>query len=323
MRGDNRTGIKRLPMSSPRRRFLCQSLVATASLGLGSLPAGAASSPFRWTEIEPGLHLVQGNGGNVLVFSGNEGTALIDGGTLAGARTLLRDVEDLTGHSPRLLFNTHCHREQIGCNETLARGGATIIAHEYTRLWLGTEIISKWENTVHAPLPARALPNSTFWYGVQRLTLNGETIEYGHLPQAHTDGDIYVRFPARNLIHAGGVVTAGSYPVLDYCTNGWIGGMITSLQQLLELCDYNTRIIGSEGEVLTASHVQAQLDLCLDIAGKLGEHLYKGGTYAEFLALRPTADHDAVWGDPALFLHTVWEGTLPHVTEIRRYGRRA
>ncbi|MGA0805010.1 MAG: hypothetical protein ACO3PV_00630 [Pseudohongiellaceae bacterium] len=40
------------------------------------------------------------------------------------------------------------------------------------------------------------------------------------------------------------------------------------------------------------------------------------------MALKPTAAYDAVWGDPALFLHMVWEGALPHVTEIRRYGRR-
>jgi glyoxylase-like metal-dependent hydrolase (beta-lactamase superfamily II) len=310
-------------MSLDRRTLLDRSLLATAALTLGSTRLLAANtSPFRWTDLEPGLTLVEGNGGNILVFSGREGVALVDGGTIPGARTLLRDVKDRSGQTPQLLFNTHCHRDQIGCNETLARAGATIVAHENTRLWLGTEIISKWENESYAPLPARALPNTTFWYDTQTLSFNGETLEYGHLPQAHTDGDIYVRFPARNLIMAGGVVASGHYPLPDYCTNGWIGGMIGSLQQLLALCDYNTRILGSSGGLVSRSQLQLQLDLCTDIATRLGEHLYKGGTYEEFVALKPTAAYDAVWGDPALFLHMVWEGALPHVTEIRRYGRR-
>jgi cyclase len=309
-------------MSFSRRTLLQRSLLAPAALTLATHPVLAASSPFTWIDLEPGLTLVQGNGGNIVMFSGREGVALIDGGTVSGARTLLRDVKDRSGETPKLLFNTHCHRDQIGCNETLAQAGATIVAHENTRLWLGTEVISPWENEVHAPLPARALPNKTFWYETQTLSFNGETIEYGHLAQAHTDGDIYVRFPARNLIVAGGVVANGHYPVLDYSTNGWIGGMISSLQQLLELCDYNTRILGSEGTPVSRSQLQSQLDLCSHVATVLGEQLYKGGTYQEFLALKPTAGHDAVWGDPALFLHTAWQGALPHVTEIRRYGRR-
>lgn len=310
-------------MPLTRRRLLHHSLLAPLAATAPVTLRAAEGSPFVWTALEPGLTLVQGNGGNIVVFSGSEGAALVDGGTVPGARTLLREVKDLTGHEPQLLFNTHCHRDQIGCNEPMGRSGATIVAHEYTRLWLTTPLVSKWENETHAPLPQRGLPNRTFWYDKQQLSFNGETIEYGHLPQAHTDGDIYVRFPARNLIIAGGVVANGHYPIPDYCTNGWIGGMINSLQQLLALCDYNTRILGSEGGVVSSTHLQAQLDLCSDIAGKLGEHLYKGGTYEEFLATAPTAAYDAVWGDPALFLHTVWEGTLPRVTEIRRYGRRA
>ena len=310
-------------MSLSRRTVLNHSLLASAVLPLATPALLAADSPFVWSDLEPGLALVQGNGGNIVVFSGREGVALIDGGTIPGARTLLREVKNNTGQTPQLLFNTHCHRDQIGCNETLARAGATIVAHENTRLWLGTEILSKWENESYSPLPERALPNKRFWYDTQTLSFNGETLEYGYLPQAHTDGDIYVRFPARNLIVAGGVVATGHYPILDYCTNGWIGGMITSLQQLLALCDYNTRVLGSEGGVVSRSQLQSQLDLCSEIATTLGEHLYKGGTYQEFLALAPTAAYDAVWGDPALFLHTAWESTLPHVTEIRRFGRRA
>lgn len=309
-------------MSITRRHLLQHGLAAGTSLGLAPHHLLAASAGPSWQDIEPGLALVTGAGGNVLVFSGREGVALVDGGRADSADALLKLVADKTSAAPSLLFNTHCHRDQVGSNAALGRAGATIVAHENTRLWLTTEIISKWEAEVYPPLAREALPNRTFWYNSESLDFNGETIEYGYLFQAHTDGDIYVRFPQRNLIMAGGVVANGAYPLLDYSTNGWLGGHIDSLRQLLELCDDQTRILGSDGGFVDKAHLQAQLDMCSSIAGTLGDLLYKGGSYEEFLALKPTADFDARWGDPTLFLHQVHEGTLPHVTEIRRYAPR-
>ncbi len=53
-----------------------------------------------------------------------------------------------------------------------------------------------------------------------------EPIEYGYMPQAHTDGDIYVYFPGPNILVAGDVVSVDRYPIVDWSTGGWIGGMI-------------------------------------------------------------------------------------------------
>lgn len=310
--------LQNMPIS--RRHLLSRSLAASTILSLGNTRLLAASGQLQWQDLEPGLALVSGAGGNVLVFSGNEGVALVDGGHAASAQALLKLVEDRTGKRPALLFNTHCHRDQVGSNALLGEAGATIIAHENTRLWLGTEIISLWEDTVYPPLADSALPNQTFWYDSEQLDFNGESVEYGYLFQGHTDGDIYVRFPQRNLIMAGGVVATSAYPVLDYSTNGWIGGMIDSLRLLIELCDDETRIVASDGQIVNKAHLQAQLEMGSSVAGVLGEHLYKGGSFEELLALRPTAQFDERWGDPALFLHQLHTGTLPHITEIRRYG---
>ena len=88
-----------------------------------------------------------------------------------------------------------------------AQAGADVIAHENTKLWLGTEVNSRWEGKVYPPQPDQALPNRTFFYGPQALEFGGTKIEYAHLGQAHTDGDIYVRFPEENVIVAGDVVS--------------------------------------------------------------------------------------------------------------------
>ncbi len=312
-------------MALSRRRFLhaasCTGTWLALNLGHSSKVLAADNSALQWQDLGDGLALIQGAGGSVLVVDGKDGVALVDGGNARSAAALLALVKARTGKQPKLLFNSHCHRDQIGCNLVLGKQGAGIIAHENTKEWLATEIVSKWEHQVYPPLPAAALPTRTFYYDSETLNFN-HPLSYGYLPQAHTDGDIYVQLPEQNLIFVGDVVSAGTYPIVDYATNGWIGGMITSLNQLLGLCDNNTRVITSSGTVNKA-RIQSQLDMCSAVADRIGTACYKGGSLAEFLADKPTREFDAQWGDPELFIRTAWEGTLPHVTEIRRFGKRA
>jgi cyclase len=171
---------------------------------------------------------------------------------------------------------------------------------------------------VYPPRPARALPTKTFFYGTQKLTFGKRTLEYGHLPQAHTDGDIYVRFPDENLIDAGGVVSGGSYPIVDYCTGGWLGGMISALKTLINMSDANTRIVSGLGSMRAKADLQDQHELCVKVLQRIGENYYKGGTWQQLLDSKPTREFDAKWGDPTVFLKTAYEGAWLHVNEIRR-----
>ena len=312
-------------MTVSRRHFVSTILSTGTLLALDSMLAGkafaAAVATLQWQDLGDGLALVSGAGGNVVVISGKDGVALVDGGNAASATKLLDLVKAKTNATPKLLFNTHCHHDQTGCNQILGKQKATIIAHENTKLWLGTEIISKWEHQTYAPLPKEALPNKTFYYDGDKMEFNHK-LSYGWMQQSHTDGDIYVHLPERNLLVVGDVVSVGAYPMVDYCTNGWIGGMINGLNDLLKLCDNNTRVIAASG-VVNKAHIQKQLDVCSSLADKIGTAYYKGDSLAEFLAAKPTAQFDADWGNPELFIRAAWEGTLPHVTEIRRFGRRA
>jgi len=301
------------------RRHLLQFSTLGALSGFLPRVAAAQAAASSWVELGAGLSLVQGFGAAVLVSEGKDGVALVDGGSSEGSAALLAMVRTRTGQAPSLLFNTHCHRNQVGSNASLGKAGARIVAHENTKLWLGTEIISKWENAVYAPLPAEALPNSTFYYDEQTLNFN-EELRYGVLPQAHTDGDIYVFFPARNVLMAGDVVS-NTYPLLDYSTNGWIGGMINGLNTLLGIVDDDTRIINSSGVELRKPQLQEQVDMLYAMIDRIGTHYYAGGSLAEFIASKPTMDFDARWGDPTLFLTTAYESAWGHVTEVRRFRR--
>src|SRR5690606_41951095 len=48
-------------------------------------------------------------------------------------------------------------------------------------------------------------------------------------------------FPYTTLFRSGDVLAAGTWPVLDYATGGWIGGMQESTRILLGITDAETQ----------------------------------------------------------------------------------
>jgi len=317
--------------TTTRRRVLRGALAGAAGLAAGAVAPrlalakaadAAGGARIVHSALSDSLHLFQGAGGYVVAAVSAEGVLLVDGGLEADSAALLAQVAAVSaGRKVELLLNTHWHWDHTGSNAALGKAGAKIIAHENTRLWLGTRVDSKWEHRIYPPQPARALPTQTFFYGPQKLNFGGQDVEYTIMPQAHTDGDIYVFFPRENVLVAGGVVTGGSYPLPDYCTGGWLGGMIDGLKTILAKADPQTRIVSGLGASRTRADVQAQLDMCTAVMSKIGTNYFKGGTWQQLRDAKPTSDFDAQWGNPEPFLQMAYDGAWYHVNEIRRYSR--
>jgi cyclase len=291
------------------------------SLGLAKSSDSSGAAQILHSALSDSLHLFTGAGGNVVALDAPEGVLLVDGGLEQYSRSLLAQLAAVTGNRRiELLVNTHWHWDHTGANALLGKAGTKILAHENTRLWLATRIDSKWEHRIYPPQPPSALPTQTFFYGAQKRSFGGQDVEYAIMPQAHTDGDIYVFFPRENVLVAGGVVTGGSYPLPDYCTGGWLGGMIDGLKTILARTDAQTRIVSGLGATRSRADVQAQLDMCTAVMAKIGAHYYKGGSWEQFRDSNPTAQFDAQWGNPEPFLQMAYEGAWYHVNELRRYA---
>jgi glyoxylase-like metal-dependent hydrolase (beta-lactamase superfamily II) len=303
-----------------RRSFLRTVLPMTAAVVAlprwGYTASKAKLADLVVTPLTDRIFLISGGGGNVTVFNSPDGVLMVDGGSPEYSKLVLRTVKEHTKAARvHTLFNTHWHWDQTGSNRTLGPAGTRIIAHENTRLWLGTEINSKWQNHVYEPLPKKARPNATF-YTTASLSFGGETIDYGYLPQAHTDGDIYVFFRKANVLVAGDVVSVGSYPILDYSTNGWIGGAVNSTQALLELCGNDTRIVPGVGPVQTRTNLEAEHAMLVTLKQRLSQLLAKGMSAQDMLAAAPTKEFDAQWGDPKLFVANAWPGLVQRAREL-------
>jgi glyoxylase-like metal-dependent hydrolase (beta-lactamase superfamily II) len=302
-----------------RRLFLQGALGAAAYAGPWALSAPAtaapAGSPLTSQLLAPEVSLVSGAGGNVVTVGAPDGIVMIDGGLAARSRELLQRVQ--TGKRPvQALFNTHWHWDHTGSNEALGKAGVRIIAHENTKLWMQRPIIVPWENRQYPPVPAKALPTSTFYTG-DVMHFGSHELRYGYLGQAHTDGDIYIHLPQSNVLVVGDVVSVGSYPVLDYATGGWVGGVLDATKQLLKLSDEKTLIVPGSGPVVTRVHLQAESDMLEVLKERIWQLMRKGMSDTDIVAAKPTAEYDDKWGDPTQFLMSCYKGLWGHVRELR------
>lgn len=307
--------------SFPDRRDFLGLLTGAAGLSLArsafgqnraaSIPGGAVSV----TKLTDTFVHIRGES-NVLAVLGPDSVLLVDGGTADRSAELLKSISSQSGgHPVKIAFNTHWHPDHVGANEALGKAGAKIIAHEYTKQWLSTEIDWGWQHQTFEPLPAVALPNQTF-YTSGKMMFGKEAVEYGHMPQAHTDGDIYVYFPGSNILMAGDVVSAGSYPVLDWTTNGWIRGMVAAQKTLLQIGNDDTKIVPGTGPVQTKADVKALNEMCATVGERVLALMKMGMGPKEVVAAKPTKEFDDKWGDPELFLLNAYRGFWGHVREL-------
>jgi glyoxylase-like metal-dependent hydrolase (beta-lactamase superfamily II) len=265
---------------------------------LGAWPGSArASDPtLATTPLRDGLDLVTGPGSNAVLLRGANSGVLIDSGAPETANALRTHLGTLPIDT---IFNTHWRPTHTGGNETVRSANTAIVAHELTRLWMSTEYYVDWEDRTYAPRVAAALPTRTFYASdpqPRALAFGDETIEYGHLPEAHTDGDIYVYLRNRNVIVTGGVVTVNAYPVIDYATGGWIGGFVDATKKLLAITSADTLVVPKHGAAQPRSHLQAQLEMLTVVRERIENLMRKGKSIREMLAADVTAGFDAAWG---------------------------
>ena len=178
------------------------------------------------------------------------------------------------GKPVRALFNTHWHEEQTGANRALGERGVEIVAHENTKLWLGTEVWVRWSDKKYPPLPKAAQPTTSV-YDPGRMTFGGRAVEYGWARDAHTDGDLFVFFPDENVLVAGGFVSNAGWPIIDWWTGGWTVGMLNGFDRLLEVANERTRVVPAAGTVMSFVELKAQHEMYLTVFERIHGHLLK------------------------------------------------
>jgi glyoxylase-like metal-dependent hydrolase (beta-lactamase superfamily II) len=207
------------------------------------------------------------------------------------------------------LINTHWHPEQTGCNEAVGRDGGVIIAQEKTRMYLSNTVTSVTFEGRLAPLPEVGRPNKTTRQGGS-LKFAGQQVDYAYLPQAHTDGDLYVHFPEINVLVAGGVVSGEQWPLLDYRNGAWFGGRVRAYERLAKLVRPDTRVVPANGRMITGSDIVRQNDIYQKLNVEMFAYMNMGMGPEDVAARNPLKQYEAEFGDASTFLYGAYRSML-------------
>ena len=262
------------------------------------------------------LTVVEAGRTNVLAFSAGDGIVLVDSGAPKSSDQVIAALKSLDRNAQaQTLFNTHYHLDQTGNNEVFGAAGAKIIAHEHTRQWMSTDYWVPDENRYEKARPKGSRPTETF-RATGSVQAGAEQIDYGHLPLAHTDGDIYVFFRTSNVLAVGDVASPLRDPALDYFTGAWIGGRVDAMDTILKLANEQTKIVPAAGPVMTRAEFKAERDMMEEVRSRLWKQTLQGDSPKDMLEAGVLKGLPRTWRDPYRFLYDAAKGMLAHHNKL-------
>ncbi len=278
--------------------------VLLAGFVLSDATGHAADTEITPVPVTSKIYMIAGEGGNIGLFIGEDGTFLIDDQFAPLTEKIVEAIKSVGGDHPRFLINTHYHGDHTGGNEKLGQGGTLIFSHDKVRERLKEGSFIEAFNTRRPGIEREGLPVVTF-AGDIRFHLNGETVHAIHVPNAHTDGDSFIFFAAANVIHAGDIFFNGFYPFIDVAHGGTLKGMIRAVDQVLLLADDQTKIIAGHGPMGDKAQLGRYRQMLVIAHERLGKLKAEGKSVQEAISAKPLADLEATWGN-GLFKGDRW-----------------
>ena len=250
-------------------------------------------SPVQVTEQ---IYMIAGKGGNVGVFTGEDGTFLIDDNFAPLTEKIVEAIKSIGGNYPEFLINTHYHGDHTGGNENLGSGGTLIFSHDNVRERLKNGSFLKAFNMKSEATDPEGLPVVTFSEGIS-FHINGDTVRAIHVAHAHTDGDSFIYFEEANVVHAGDILFNGFHPFIDVDHGGSLRGTIQGVDEILALVDDNTKIIPGHGPLGNRTELESYRKMLWTAYERLRKLKAQGKTAQEAAASKPLVDLEATWGD--------------------------
>lgn len=257
--------------------------------------AQMAANPIQAQKLSDDLTMLSGPGGNVVVLNGADGKVVVDT-FVSPVWAKLKESLDAIGNAPlKTVIDTHWHFDHVDNNGPLHAAGATILAHENTKKRM-SEAHDLLVLNLHFPAsPAEALPQQTF-ATTHKLQTNGETLLLEHVPPAHTDTDIFIRYQKANVIQTGDLFFNGIYPYIDAVTGGKVNGMIAACDKILPYANDSTKIVPGHGPLGNKADVVKFRDMLVTTRDRVQKLKSAGKTAQEAAAAKPLADLEDAWG---------------------------
>jgi glyoxylase-like metal-dependent hydrolase (beta-lactamase superfamily II) len=295
-------------------------LVFGSILALGVAGAAIAQQQPDWdsiqvtaTEIRPGVAVLFGNGGNIGVSHGPDGTLIVDDQFAPLVPKIQAAVAGLGASPVKFLVNTHWHFDHAGGNEPFGKAGAIIVAQENVRTRLASGGTAAGNTT--PPAPKEALPIVTYDHSLT-FHLNGDTIDVLHPGGGHTDGDSVVYWRKANVLHTGDMMMNGAgFPFIDLGSGGNVQHLIVSLDQMIAMTDADTVVIPGHGPLARRADLVAWRGTLATAVERVSVLKAAGRTLEQAKAAKPLAglsnNPNGFIGDDA-FVEAIWGSLEAH-----------
>ena len=248
-----------------------------------SLPALAQRD---FSDVEVKVHDVAGDvkylegaGGNIGMLAGPDGVFLVDDQYAPLTDKIVAAIRTVSDQPIRVVINTHLHPDHTGGNENFGRMGALTVGHDNVRLQMA--------RLEYAEEP----PTVTFSQDMT-FNVNNEVINVFKIPNAHTDGDSFIRFENANVIHTGDTFRTTSYPYIDLRSGGSFLGAIRAHDLLIDIADVDTKILPGHGVVVGVDVVRETRDMLLTVRDRVQQAINDGMSLEEAQAAGLTAEFD-------------------------------
>jgi glyoxylase-like metal-dependent hydrolase (beta-lactamase superfamily II) len=312
-------------------RVSCVALICTLGLSLlaarprAQAPPPPAAGVIETVQVRPNVYMLVGAGANIVAHVGWMGIILVDSGAVGNSDRVLAALQRITDQKIRFIINTTADAEHVGGNAALARAGRTLLRYNVagTGGFAGNDfqtnrgaagimaqenVLTRMSATVgDKPLfPGDGWPTEPFTGNrVKSLYLNGDGVQIFHQPNAHSDSDSIVQFRRTDVIVSGPIVDLRSFPVIDLEHGGSVGGLITALNNLVEMAippaplnwhEDRTFVVPAYGRVMDQADVVEYRDMVVVIRDRIADLVKKGMTLDQIIKADPAKGYRRQYG---------------------------
>jgi len=248
-------------------------LVAVCGISIATAQIDPATVTITKTEVVEDVYMLEGRGGNIMIAVADDETLMVDSQFAPLSDKLKEAIASISTNPISYLINTHHHGDHTGGNENFNTGETTVIAQ--------ANVLKRLKESNKA---TGYLPELTLDEEIKLKLSNEKNIMVIHVHNAHTDGDSFVYFMDKNVVHMGDVFFNGKYPFIDLNSGGSIDGYIAAQQLILKTINEDTKIIPGHGKLGTVDDLKSSINMLKDLRNAISLAMSRNQTKDQVVA---------------------------------------
>jgi glyoxylase-like metal-dependent hydrolase (beta-lactamase superfamily II) len=213
---------------------------------------------------------------NLILSTGPDGMLLVDAGRASTVDQLIAALDTLGNGPVRYIISTHSDNDHNGGNRAF-ENGTTLIAHENTAQRLSGAYFEL------PPLPGRRVPDLRVTDDFSMI-FNGETIQFIHVPLAHTDGDLMAFFSESRVLYLSDLLLADLIAFVHPDFGGDALNYVENLKAILDTLPADITLIPGHGPNYTLEQLREYYKMLEFTSERVRDGRLRGETAEDVLS---------------------------------------